>query len=60
MAQSYPERRSYPVERVTYADQHGPRCLRCGGNAPGRVCRRCGMLPRMIRVGDNFHREIER
>lgn len=57
---SYPDRVPYPVKRETFADTHGPRCLKCGGHAPGRSCRRCGRLPRMIKTADGWQREIER
>lgn len=47
-------------ERKFYPDEHGPRCPKCGGHAPGRTCRRCGRLPRMNRSGETYWREVKR
>lgn len=58
----YPKRLSVDPaqERKFYPDTHGPRCANCGGHAPSRACRRCGRLPRLIKFGERWWREVER
>ncbi len=62
MSKSYPNRTAYQeYKRENYAEQYGPRCMKCGGRAPQRVCPRCGRLPRLIKPEQgNAYRELER